>query len=118
MKDKNAWNLSFDTVRFPLLFLLIFIGIGIWRYLATGAIFYIFNFGYIGAAIGFGGFLSGALPRKHVLWGRRIGQILVASYMLIFLGFVLRENMQIEGFFLYLLMVIRLSINSYHNTTS
>jgi polyferredoxin len=100
----NKWNISFQTLKSPLIFLTIFIGIGIWRYLATGKIFFLFNFGFIGSAIGFGIFLNDALPRKHVLWGRRIAQILIASYMLIFLGFISRENMQIEGFFFYLLM--------------
>lgn len=55
-------------------------------------------------ALAIGSFLNGALPRKHILWGRRISQILMASYMLGCLGFTLRENMQIEGFFIYLLM--------------
>ena len=76
------------------------------RYLATSKIFFLFNFAIIGSAIGFGIFLNGALPRKQVLWERRIAQILIASDMLIFLGFINRENMLIEGFFFYLLMGI------------
>jgi polyferredoxin len=79
------------------------LGIGIWRSVAVGHIFYLLNFGYIGTAIAVGSFLNDALPRKHRQWGRRIAQLLVASYMLGFLGFVNRENMQIEGFFFYLL---------------
>ncbi len=106
MKNKNDWDISFKTLRFPLLFILIFVGIGIWRYVATGSGFYLLNFGYIGTAVAVGSFLSDALPRKHAQWGRRIAQILVASYMLGFLGFVGRENMQIEGFFFYSLMGI------------
>jgi ferredoxin-type protein NapH len=104
MKNENGWDISFKTLRFPLLFLLIFIGIGIWRSVAVGHIFYLLNFGYIGTAIAVGSFLNDALPQKHRLWGRRIAQVLVASYILGYLGFVNRENMQIEGFFFYLLM--------------
>ena len=103
MKSKNGWNISWKTARGPLVFLAIFLAIGIWRYLATGKVFFIFNFGYIGGAIAVGSFLNHAMPRKHVLWGRRISQILVASYFLVYLGVVRRENMQIEGFFFYLL---------------
>ena len=104
MQNKDSWNISVETVKGPLTFIIIFLGIGIWRFIATGKVFFIFNFGYIGTAIALGIFLNEALPRKHILWGRRIGQILIASYMLGYLGFSLRENMQIEGFFFYLLM--------------
>jgi ferredoxin-type protein NapH len=104
MKNENGWDISFKTLKMPLIFLLIFLGIGIWRSVAVGHIFYLLNFGYIGISIAVGGFLSDALPRKHRQWGRRIAQILVASYLLGYIGVALRENMQIEGFFFYLLM--------------
>ena len=104
MKNKNGWNISFKTARGPVVFLLIFLAIGIWRFIATDKVFFIFNFGYIGGAIALGSFLNKAMPRKHVLWGRRISQILVASYFLVYLGIMRRENMQIEGFFFYLLL--------------
>jgi len=104
MKDKNGWNISVKTVRTPVIMLLVFAGIGIWRTLATGKIFFLFYFGYIGMAFAVGGFLNNALPKKHILWGRRISQILIASYLLGYVGFTLREDMQIEGFFFYLLM--------------
>jgi len=104
MKDNKSWNISLRTVQVPVILLAIFFGVGIWRTLATDKIFFLFNFGYIGTALALGSFLNDALPRKHVLWGRRIAQILIASYMLVFLGIILRENMQIEGFFFYLLL--------------
>lgn len=104
MKGKEGWNISLKTMRTPLILILIFLGVGIWRTLATDKIFFLFNFGYIGTALALGAFLNDALPRRNVLWGRRIAQILVASYMLIFLGVINHENMQIEGFFFYLLL--------------
>ena len=103
MKNENGWDISFKTLKGPLILLAIFVGIGIWRGI-TAHILYLFNFGYIGLAVAVGSFLNDALPRKHKQWGRRIAQILVASYLLGFIGIVYRENMQIEGFFFYLLM--------------
>ena len=102
MSKKDKWNISFESVKFSLLFILVFYGIAFWRYSATGKIFFIYNFVYIGTSLALGGFLSNALPKKHILWGRRISQFLIGIYMMGYLGFILHENMQIEGFFFYL----------------
>ena len=104
LKSKEDWNISLKALQIPLILIVIFLGVGIWRTLATGKIFYLFNFGYIGMALALGSFLTDAMPRKHVLWGRRISQLLIASYMLVFLGLINHENMQLEGFFYYLLL--------------
>jgi len=69
----------------------------------TGKIFYLFNFSYIGTAIGVGISLYIILPRKRKPSGRRFTQLLVGIYMLCFLGLLKKENMQLEGFFFYLL---------------
>jgi polyferredoxin len=53
--------------------------------------------------VGFGIGLYILLPRKKKPTGRRIAQLLVGLYMLCFLGFLKRENMQLEGFFFYLM---------------
>ena len=63
--------------------------------------FYLFNFGFIGTALGVGIGLYVVLPKKKKYLGRLVAQGLVGLYMLGFLGFVGKENMQIEGFFLY-----------------
>ncbi len=68
----------------------------------TVDIFYLFNFGFIGTALGIGFGLYALLPRKNKPIGRLLAQGLVGFYMLGILGFVGMENMQIEGFFLYL----------------
>lgn len=73
----------------------------LWR--STGKIFYLFNFGYIGSSLGIGIGVYSVLPRKKKLWGRRLAQFLVGAYMLVFVGLYNHENMQIEGFFFYLL---------------
>lgn len=84
--ERNRWNISLRTLRGPLTLVLIFFGIGIWRFVATGKIFFVYNFGYIGSALALGSFLNDALPKKHILWGCRIAQVLVASTCLGFSG--------------------------------
>lgn len=61
-------------------------------------LFYLFNFTYIGTAVALGVvlFIRGS---DHA---RRVAQLLVGLYMLVFLGLIGRENMQIEGFWYYL----------------
>ncbi len=86
------------NIVIPLVVLAIFetIAVVLWR--AKGNIFYLFNFSYIGFSIALGLFL---LARKHK-HARRIVQLLVGLYMLIYLGLICGENMQIEGFWYYL----------------
>jgi len=78
-----------------------FVAILLWQ--TKSNIFYIYNFGYIGTAIGAGLSLYVLLPRKKKPSGRRLSQLLVGIYMLCFLGLFKQENMQLEGFFFYLL---------------
>ena len=87
----------------PLTLLIVFwaIAIGFWQLKEN--IFFLFNFGYIGTSIAVGLGIYQILPKKKKLWGRRLAQFLVGIYMLFFLGIVLKENIQIEGFFIYLL---------------
>ena len=82
----------------PVIMLAVFetIAITLWR--TKGNIFYLFNFSYIGCSIALGMFLF-IRKYKHA---RRIVQLLVGLYMLIYLGLICRENMQIEGFWYYL----------------
>ncbi|MDH4273244.1 MAG: 4Fe-4S dicluster domain-containing protein [Candidatus Aminicenantes bacterium] len=101
MKAQNStlWH----EVRGSLFWPALFAGIGVWQLLATGNWFYLVNFGYIGLAIGIGDLLTRILPPKKKARGRKVTQLMVGLYMLGFLGFLGRENMQIEGFFFYLL---------------
>lgn len=101
---KDKWNLSPKNIISPLLFAFVFYAVALWRYAATGYVFYLFNFGYIGTALALGCFFHSALPKRHRTWGRRITQFLVGSYLLGYVGFVLGENLQLEGFFIYVLM--------------
>ena len=91
-----------DLLTIPLIMLAVFWSIAIALWLTTGNPFYLFNFGYIGAALAVGLGVYAALPARQKPLGRRLAQFLVGAYMLVFLGLIQRENMQIEGFFFYL----------------
>ena len=82
----------------PVALFAIFEAIAITLWLTKDNIFYLFNFSYIGAsvALGVGLFIQG---NKHA---RRVTQLLVGLYMLVYLGLISGENMQIEGFWYYL----------------
>ena len=62
--------------------------------------FYLYNFTYIGTCLAIGVYLY-AHKVKHA---RNLVQFAVGSYMLIYLGIICRENMQIEGFWYYLFL--------------
>jgi hypothetical protein len=98
---KNENNLK--NLRVPLILLVSFWIVAFVLWQTTGKIFLLFNFGYIGTAVGVGVGLYIILPRKKKPSGRRFAQLLVGIYLLLFLGIIMKENMQLEGFFFYLL---------------
>lgn len=77
---------------------LVFEAIALSLWLSTGSLFYLLNFSYIGICIGVGDILM----IKGWKYAREFVQFTVGSYMLVFLGLICRENMQIEGFWYYL----------------
>jgi len=101
MEDQKESVLS--KLRIPIILFGIFWTIAILFWQLKGNIFFLFNFGYIGTAIAVGAGAYELLPRKKKPRGRRFAQLLVGLYMLGFLGLIEYENMQIEGFFFYLL---------------
>jgi polyferredoxin len=72
------------------------IAVALW--LATGSLFFLLNFSYIGCSLGIGL----ALMAAGWKYAREFVQFCVGSYMLVFLGLICRENMQLEGFWYYL----------------
>lgn len=82
----------------PALMLALFESIAVLLWLTKNNFFFFINFSYIGFSI-FLGLLLFSLNFKQA---RRVTQLLVGLYMLFFLGFFNRENMQIEGFWYYL----------------
>ena len=83
---------------FPIIMLALFETIAVTLWLTQDNLFYLFNFSYIGISISLGIFLY---IRKYK-YARRIAQLLVGLYMLVYLGLICGENMQIEGFWYYL----------------
>ena len=82
----------------PIIMLAIFETIAVTLWLTMDNLFYLFNFSYIGISISLGIFLF----IKKYKYARRITQLLVGLYMLVYLGLISNENMQIEGFWYYL----------------
>lgn len=81
-----------------LIFLVIFETVAVTLWLTLDNLFYLFNFTYIGGFISLGLFLYA----KKVKHARLVVQFGVGTYMLIYLGILCNENMQIEGFWFYL----------------
>ena len=84
----------------PILIWIFFEIIAFGLYIGTKNLFYLLNFSYIGTCIAIGSYLYG----HNVKYARNVVQFAVGLYMLIYLGIVSRENMQIEGFWYYLFL--------------
>ncbi|MBR6088805.1 MAG: hypothetical protein IKP86_02655, partial [Anaerolineaceae bacterium] len=82
----------------PVIFFVIFESVAVILWLTKNNLFYLFNFTYIGISISLGLFLF-IRKNRHA---RRVTQLLVGLYMLVYLGLICGENMQIEGFWYYL----------------
>ena len=82
----------------PAVMLIVFEAVAVTLWRTKDNLFYLFNFSYIGMSIALGLVLL-AQQHRHA---RRVVQLLVGLYMLVYLGLICRENMQIEGFWYYL----------------
>ncbi len=78
--------------------LAVFETVAVTLWLTMDNIFYLLNFSYIGCSIA----LGLTLYIKKYKNARRVTQLLVGLYMLVYLGLISNENMQIEGFWYYL----------------
>lgn len=82
----------------PAVIWLLFESVAVVLWLTKDNLFFLLNFSYIGAAITLGLILF----IKNKKYARRMVQLLVGLYMLVYLGLICNENMQIEGFWYYL----------------
>lgn len=78
---------------------MVFETIAVWLWQATGKLFFLLNFSYIGIWVALGLLLF----TEGWKYAREFTQFGVGSYMLVFLGLICRENLQIEGLWYYLL---------------
>lgn len=92
------WVNKMKKYLLPVTMLAIFEAIAVILWLTMDNLFYLFNFSYIGLSIALGIFL---FIKKHKA-ARQVTQFLVGLYMLVYLGSICNENMQIEGFWYYL----------------
>lgn len=92
----------FSRYKFSFILLAIFLGIAITLSLALRNIFYLFNFGYIGIALS----LGIALYENKVKHARIFVEIAVGLYLLVGVGLLGHENLQIEGFWYFLFLGI------------
>lgn len=83
----------------PLAMLAAFETVAVVLWLAKDNLFYLLNFSYIGVSVA----LGIALFVRNSPHARRVAQLLIGLYMLVYLGLIRGENMQIEGFWYYLL---------------
>ena len=86
----------------PVSMWLLFEAIAVVLWLTMDNIFYLFNFSYLGICLSIGV----SLYAKKVRYARNVVQFAVGLYMLIYLGILSRENMQIEGFWYYLFLCV------------
>ena len=80
-----------------ILFFLLFETVAITLWLVKDNLFYLLNFSYIGTSLAIALLL---FARRHP-HARRVSQLLIGTYMLVYLGLICQENMQIEGFWYY-----------------
>lgn len=96
MKQNNFWK----KYSMPAVMFLVFEAIAVTLWLTLDQIFYFYNFTYIGLCISAGLFLY----IRKFRYARLVVQFSVGLYMLLYLGVLSRENMQIEGFWYYLFL--------------
>lgn len=94
----NGFGNRLKKYAFPLLMFAVFELVAVTLWLTKDNLFYLFNFSYIGFSVALGIALFAAEYKN----ARRVTQLLVGLYMLVYLGLINGENMQIEGFWYYL----------------
>jgi len=85
---------------FPIVIWLLFETIAVSLWLSLDNIFYFFNFTYIGTCLA----LGLAFYQNKMKYSRNILQFAIGLYMLVYLGILSNENMQIEGLWYYLFL--------------
>ena len=100
-KRKTAKNSrGFSKYLMSILLFLLFEAVAVTLWLTKDNLFYLLNFSYIGGCLALGTALFTAGKR----YARHFVQLAVGSYMLLYLGVISHENMQLEGFWYYLFL--------------
>lgn len=93
---KKWFKENYQSIIIWIFFEVVAIGL----YIGTKNLFYLLNFSYIGTCVAVGS----SLYAHNVKYARNVVQFAVGLYMLIYLGVISNENMQIEGFWYYLFL--------------
>jgi ferredoxin-type protein NapH len=101
MNSKNQF--SFKKLIVPGIVALAFWILAIVGWQSSGYIQPLILFGYIGTSLGVGLGLYATLPKKNKQAGRKLTLFLVGGLLLVFMGLLQSENMQIEWVFFSLL---------------
>ena len=96
MKKEKTMTNSRGFSKYPvsILLFLFFEVVAVTLWLTKDNLFYLVNFSYIGLCLALGTALFSAGKR----YARHFVQLAVGCYMLLYLGVICHENMQIEGF--------------------
>jgi polyferredoxin len=94
---------SFKKLIVPAIILLAFWVLGIVGWLASGYIQPLILFGYIGTSLSVGLGLYATLPKRRKQAGRKLTLFLIGGLLLVFMGVMQKENMQIEWVFFSIL---------------
>ena len=98
MENSRKSSSGFSKYIASILLLFLFEAVAVTLWLSKSNAFYLLNFSYIGGCLALGTALFTAGKR----YARHFVQLAVGCYMLLYLGIISRENMQIEGFWYYL----------------
>jgi ferredoxin-type protein NapH len=90
-------ELNLKKLLVPIVVMLVFLGIGLWGYLASGYVQPLIMFGYIGLSLGIGLGLYATLPKKQKTTGRRLTLFLIGLFLILYAIFMGQENSQLEG---------------------
>jgi len=83
MKYSESKLYELKSIKVPLILFRVFWSVAIALWQTNGNMFYLFNFGYIGTALGLGIGLYNLLPRKKKPSARLLTQLLIGIYMLV-----------------------------------
>lgn len=95
MKSRDCNKLKRFLLPIGIFLLFETIAVTLWR--VYNHPFYLFNFSYIGFFVSLGIFLM----NSRFKYARVCTELFIGIYMLVYLGVINRENMQLEGFFYY-----------------
>jgi polyferredoxin len=107
-------DLSLRKLLLPAVTAAFFWSLGALAWRASGFVQPLILFGYIGTVLGVGLTLYAFLPKKKKQWGRRLTLLGIGGLLLVYMGILQSENLQIEWLFLALLSGLGAGVVSHY----